>query len=127
MRVRVALRALHALKDMKHLLSPSKYGIFAWQLLSHKVLRYGIFFFLIGMYLFNLLIIADSRFYLLTFVIQNTLYFAAFMGVFLESKKINIRIFYIIFYFCLINIASAHAFWKFLNNEKQVTWAPRKG
>lgn len=127
MRVRVALRALHALKDMSHLLSLSKYGIFAWQLLSHKVLRYGIFFFLIGMYLFNLLIIADSRFYLFTFVIQNMLYFAAFIGIFLESKKINVRIFYIIFYFCLLNMASAHAFWKFLNNEKQVTWVPRKG
>ena len=40
MRVRVALRAFHALKDMAALLDPGRTGLFAWQLWSHKVLRY---------------------------------------------------------------------------------------
>jgi cellulose synthase/poly-beta-1,6-N-acetylglucosamine synthase-like glycosyltransferase len=41
MRVRVSLRALWALKDMKHLMNPARDPIFALQLISHKMLRYG--------------------------------------------------------------------------------------
>ena len=40
MRTRVALRAWHALRDMAILLNPLRYGIFSWQLFSHKWLRY---------------------------------------------------------------------------------------
>src|SRR5690606_20223324 len=40
MRVRVALRALWALWDKRALLSPFHTGVFAWQLLSHKLMRY---------------------------------------------------------------------------------------
>jgi hypothetical protein len=53
MRVRVSLRALWALSDLKHLLSFKKYKIFAWQILSHKWLRYLGFLFLIGVYISN--------------------------------------------------------------------------
>ena len=40
MRVRVSLRAMWALVDMRHLLNICKFPLFSWQLLSHKVLRY---------------------------------------------------------------------------------------
>ena len=48
MRVRVGLRALHALKDKAALLNPLRFGLFAWQLFSHKVLRYLAFLFMAG-------------------------------------------------------------------------------
>ena len=40
MRVRVALRAFWALRDMRALLNPLRYPLFSWQLASHKLLRY---------------------------------------------------------------------------------------
>ena len=40
MRVRVALRALWALSDKRVLLNPFRHGVFAFQLVSHKLLRY---------------------------------------------------------------------------------------
>src|SRR5690606_34093781 len=40
MRVRVALRALWALWDKRTLLNPFRTGAFAWQLFSHKLMRY---------------------------------------------------------------------------------------
>lgn len=127
MRVRVALRALHALWDMRHLLSPVKYGLFSWQLLSHKILRYIVFALLAAIYISNLLLVTKRGLYLFIFIMQNAFYVSAFIGLYLEKKKNNIKLFYVPFYFCLLNLASAHAFWKFLNNEKQVVWAPRKG
>jgi hypothetical protein len=46
MRIRVALRALWALRDNPRLLNPMRSGIYAWQLVSHKLLRYISFAFL---------------------------------------------------------------------------------
>lgn len=126
MRVRVALRALHALWDMRHLLNPVKYRLFSWQLLSHKILRYIVFALLASIYISNLLLVTNHGLYFFIFIMQNAFYVSALIGLYLE-KKSNIKLFYVPFYFCLLNMASAHAFWKFLNNEKQIIWAPRKG
>jgi cellulose synthase/poly-beta-1,6-N-acetylglucosamine synthase-like glycosyltransferase len=41
MRVRAVIRNLHALIQLRRFLNPAKYGRFAWQLWSHKVLRYA--------------------------------------------------------------------------------------
>jgi len=54
MRVRVSLRALWALWDMRHLIAVKAPKFFAWELFSHKWLRYLSFIFLIGLYLSNL-------------------------------------------------------------------------
>ena len=53
MRVRVTLRALWALRDMSHLLIGEAGVLFAWQLWSHKALRYLVFIFLISTFLSN--------------------------------------------------------------------------
>ncbi len=127
MRVRVSLRAFHALRDMYPLLNPAQYGLFAWQLLSHKVLRYGVFFFLAGAYISNLFAVPEGPVYTALFALQNAFYVSAAVGYYLAAKNRNLRLFYISFYFCLVNLASAHAFLKFLRNERQVVWVPRKG
>jgi cellulose synthase/poly-beta-1,6-N-acetylglucosamine synthase-like glycosyltransferase len=127
MRVRVSLRALNAIRDMRHLLNPFKYGLFAWQFMSHKLLRYCVFILIIGLYVFNLLIIQPNKLYFGIFLLQNIFYASALAGHYIDKKCKSPAIFYIPFYFCLINLASAHAFWKLLNNQKQVMWAPRRG
>lgn len=127
MRVRVSLRSLHALWDMRSLLNPIRHGLFSWQLLSHKVLRYGVFVFLGAMYVLSLAL-AGEVLYRTVFVLQNLFYAAALAGLYIEKNgRKNVRIFYVPFYFCVINLAAAHAFWKFLHNEKQAVWVPRKG
>ena len=40
MRTRIAVRSIHALVRRVHMLNPFRYGFFALQLWSHKVLRY---------------------------------------------------------------------------------------
>ncbi|MCK9996531.1 MAG: glycosyltransferase family 2 protein, partial [Candidatus Krumholzibacteria bacterium] len=57
MRVRVSLRAFHALKDKAALLNPFTFGLFAWQLWSHKVLRYLAFLFMAGALVSNVILI----------------------------------------------------------------------
>jgi glycosyltransferase involved in cell wall biosynthesis len=127
MRVRVSLRALWALYDMKQLLGLGKDTIYAWQLWSHKVLRYGAFVFLIGLYMTNLALWSAGSLYKVFFVMQNAMVAGAIASAFLAKIDIDQKYLYLFKYFFLLNLASAHAFFKFLLRRKQVVWTPRKG
>lgn len=127
MRVRVSLRSLWALSDMRHLLSFKRYKLFAWQLWSHKVLRYLCFLFLIGAYFSNMALFSLNSLYKIFFILQNIAYAGALLSPILEKTEHPSKLLYLLNYFALLNLASAHAFIKFLFRQKQVLWAPRKG
>jgi len=124
MRVRVSLRAYWAMKDMKHLFNPFNFGLFSLQLISHKLLRYLAFIPLLLAFVSNGFLTYNS-FYSLTFLIQIIFYAgAAFVSL---NDGTNNRWLGLANYFCLINIASAMAFLKFIKGEKIVLWKPRVG
>lgn len=127
MRVRVSLRALWALYDMKQLWLPGRNHLYSWQIWSHKVLRYLCFFFLITAYCSNLLLLQEGIFYKLFFILQNLAYVAALTSPMLEARGLSNKILYFTYYFVLLNVASGHAFLKFIMGKKQVVWTPRKG
>ena len=127
MRVRVALRSLNAILDMKHLMNPFRYGLFAWQFLSHKTLRYLAFLFLVVAYASNLVLSPRGGIYLVTLSAQTIFYLSALVGWIAERTKTENGIFFVPFYFCLLNVASADAFVKMLQGRRQVVWNPRKG
>lgn len=126
MRVRVSLRALWALKDMQQLLWGKAGYLFAWQLLSHKALRYLCFLFLFIAFGANLFLVSHPV-YLFLFIVQLAAYIGAIVSPVLDQKKQQIRLLYFCHYFVLLNMASAHAFLKFLMGKKQIIWSPRKG
>jgi len=127
MRVRVSLRALWALWDMKRLLSLRKFGLFALQLVSHKWLRYLAFLFMICTYVANVLIWDVHYVYRYSLFVQSVFYGAAVVGLLLDRVGLKTRLLFIPYYFVLINVAAAHAFGKFLGRKKQVLWTPRTG
>ena len=127
MRVRVALRSLHAIRDMKHLLNPFRFGLFSWQFLSHKALRYLAFVLLLAAFICNLLLIREGKVYQASLFAQSAFYIFAFTGWYLELEGKKLGIFYVPYYFCLLNVSSAHAFLKMLKGIRQETWEPRKG
>jgi cellulose synthase/poly-beta-1,6-N-acetylglucosamine synthase-like glycosyltransferase len=127
MRVRVSLRALWALWDMRRLLNPVRYGVFSFQLLSHKILRYLGILFMAGALIAGGLVMIRRRLYAILFLLQILFYGAALAGRMLEKKGMLARLLYIPYYFCLINIAAGHALVRFIRGEKQVLWTPRKG
>lgn len=127
MRVRVALRALWALWDMRHLLNPFRYGVFSVQLISHKVLRYLAFVFLLGTAASNVVLLRESLVYEVTGFVQILLYGLAGVGLLLSRSGASGRVFHLPYYFLLLNLASCQAFLKFLLRKKQVLWKPRLG
>ena len=129
MRVRVGLRAFHALKDKAALLNPIKYGIFAWQLFSHKVLRYMAFLFQVAVLIANVSLaiwFPYDQFWSLVLMGQAAFYLLAALGHAMNTHgQTPPRMVGMIYYLCVVNLASAHAFGKFLMGKKQVIWKPR--
>jgi cellulose synthase/poly-beta-1,6-N-acetylglucosamine synthase-like glycosyltransferase len=127
MRVRVALRALWALWDKRSLLSPLNGGLFAWQLWSHKLLRYLSFLPLTLAVVLNWYLLPMGPIYVVGVAVQigfAALVLAALVGPRALGHSMPGRY---CFYFALLNWASAVAFTRFLRGEKQVLWQPRVG
>lgn len=127
MRVRVALRALWALWDKRGLLNPLQHGLFAWQLWSHKLLRYLSFLPLTAALVLNWCLLSHGPIFVLGAVAQ------IIFGVMVASTLLGRGLFghsalsRYCFYFALLNWASAVALTRFLRGQKQVLWQPRTG
>ncbi len=98
-----------------------KLGAFgAFQFLVHKLLRWLIFVFLILIFLSNFFLMHE-RFYTGIFNLQLLFYAFALIGFALRQKH-KIRIFYIPFYFCLVNFASMVALKHFFTQGETRIW-----
>lgn len=127
MRVRVALRAFWALWDSRKLLAPLPNALFAFQLWSHKVLRYLIFIPMVMMVVASLVLWPLGGVYKLAVIAQVLAYGIVALGALLPNSAVLQRVCALPSYFVLVNIASGLAFWRFLKGEKQVLWKPRTG
>ncbi|WP_417522099.1 glycosyltransferase family 2 protein [Marinobacter sp.] len=128
MRVRVSLRAMWALKDMRHLMNPFTYGIFAVQLVSHKLLRYAAFLPLVTFSLAALLLAGRGGIYSLAFMGAVALYVLAWIGHSKVRDDQATSVFLTVpYYFMLLNLAALKSAIAFLKGEKKVIWNPRKG
>lgn len=125
MRVRVSLRAYWAMWDMKRLFNPFKFGLFSWQLLSHKLLRYLAFIPLLVAFICNIGLLEQGSIYYISFIAQCLFYSLALLahwGIFNGNSVSRLA-----YYFCVLNVASLIAFLYFLRRKKIVVWQPRGG
>jgi cellulose synthase/poly-beta-1,6-N-acetylglucosamine synthase-like glycosyltransferase len=123
MRIRVALRTYDALWVMRSLLNPLRHGLYAIQLLSHKVLRYMVPLMLIAAFFSNLMLVFEFA-YQVTLGIHLSLYVSGFLGFVLRQMGIKSRALSMAYYFILANVAAIVAYLKFLKGERIVTWTP---
>jgi hypothetical protein len=102
-----------------------KYGFFAIQIISHKLLRWLMPFFLIGAFLSGIILAGNSAIYFFLFAAQLTFYSLAVMG--LCSKKLEGRRFFKIPVFLTVVNASILVAWaKCLYGNRAVLWEPSK-
>ena len=93
-------------------------GMRGFCLVSHKLLRWFVPFFLIGLFATNLFLTAP--FFKATLWAQLAFYFAALCGIFIKGRWG--KLFVIPFYFCMINLAALVAFINFLRGKRQAIW-----
>jgi len=124
MRVRVAIRSINALVCERRFLNPWRYGIFAWQLWSHKVLRYASpFLWLIALGT-NVALARKHPLYVVLLVCQSAVILAGIMGFALQSRLARLGMLSKPYYFLLTNIASFIAALRYARGERMVTWKP---
>ena len=123
MRIRVGLRSLSALATRRRFLNPLHYGLFAWQLGSHKLLRYLSPLFVLLALMTNIALALQGRYELLM-SLQAAALGAGTIG-FLPGRLFrHSRLMAQPYYFLLTNVASAISLVRFLRGERVVTWTP---
>lgn len=126
-KVRVIIRAWRAFIHMRELLNPFRYKFYAFQLFSHKILRYLVVFPIILLFLVSPFLWNISPFYQLTTVMQVLFYIFALLGLLLGGSRIGkIKIFTIPFYFCMVNAASLVAIIKVMGGYQVKHWEPQR-
>jgi cellulose synthase/poly-beta-1,6-N-acetylglucosamine synthase-like glycosyltransferase len=130
MRVRVAVRSLNALIRERRFLNPFEYGFFAWQLWSHKVLRYASPLLWLGAFAANLVLAFDPLhlalhpLYLALLCGQTCLLAAGGVGFILHDQQRKLGVFGKPYYFLLTNLASLIATLRYLQGERMIVWNP---
>jgi hypothetical protein len=112
---------------MRSLLNVRRHGIFAWQLFSHKVLRYAVCAALPVLYLAAFASLEAGLIYQLAFAAGSALIACAAAGGAIERAGYAVPLVSLPYYFMVVNAASANALVKFLRGQKQAVWTPRLG
>jgi len=126
MRIRVIAQTFGDLWRNRDMLNPFKSGFYAIQLLSHKVGRYSVPFFMISIFVSSLILGFSSNVFLFIALLQVAFYLAAGFGWFMEKNGVSNRFLAIPFYFLLGNVATVAGFLKFLKGERYVQWEPAR-
>lgn len=122
---RIILRSFTGLMENAEYLNPFRYGIFAVEIWSHKLIRWFVPFFLIGMLVTNFLLLDNPLFNIL-FLIQALFYLSAAIGWRGGEIARKIWFIYIPYYFCMINYASLLAIVSYIGGKRYTTWRPQR-
>jgi cellulose synthase/poly-beta-1,6-N-acetylglucosamine synthase-like glycosyltransferase len=124
MRVRVIAQTFTDLWRHRTVLNPLKHGFYAVQLISHKVMRYFVPFFLLSIFASSALLATKSPLFRLMFAIQAVCYCGAVVAWLLERGSVKHGILAFPYYFLLTNTASVIALYQFLRGERYAHWEP---
>ncbi len=126
-KTRVITRGLRGVLVRRELLNPARYGFYALQLFSHKVLRRLVVFPLLALALVSPLLWARSWFYKLATLGQAMFYGFALVGWLFGGTKIGRKkIFSLPFFFCMVNAASLVAALNVLRGKRIDFWEPQR-
>lgn len=130
-RVRMVTRATYTLfwvPIFRSLLNPLNYSILAFQLWSHKVLRWLSGLLLIGLFVLNALLVGKGWIYDYAMATQIIFYFFVVLGFIFQEvlgKRIP-KLAHTAYYFCLSCIAMLIGFCNGLRGHTLRTWTPSR-
>ena len=118
-KVRTVVRGISVLERHARLLNPFRYGMFAWQLLSHKVCRWLVPFAMIAAAISNVFLLDDAAFYGVTFLLQAAGYAAAIGGAWTGAPALRVPMFFVV-----ANLGVLTAWLRFARGERLLSWNP---
>lgn len=122
-KLRTVIRGWTALARHPEVLNPAQFGSFAWQVLSHKLMRWAVPWFLIVLFVVSIMLAGSAWVYSLALLLQIAFYGVVLVAHFSPSLRAKgyIRIPY---FFVQVNYAIAHATLQFLGGRRMTVWSP---
>jgi cellulose synthase/poly-beta-1,6-N-acetylglucosamine synthase-like glycosyltransferase len=125
-KVRVTNHSVRALLALGRQLWSS--GFYSVELVSHKLLRHLVPFFLLALLFSNLVLAADSPLFRALLVAQLLFYAAALAGALLRRTRAGrSKVLTVPYYFCLVNAAALLGVLSIARGERLAAWTPRSG
>ena len=124
MRVRVIGQTFADLWRCRAMLNPFRSGLYGFQMLSHKLMRYFIPLFLVVLFATLAALMPISSFYRMLFVAQSLGYVCGAICWLLKGLGVRSRVLALPHYFVLANVASVIAMFQFLRGERYARWEP---
>ncbi len=132
-KIRISAGGLQSILRLKSLLNIFKHGWLSFQFVSHRVLRWTLAPLSLPILLIlNSIISAQSGFlnfsdlFTWLFWSQVIFYVTALLGWYLENKKIKVKVFFIPYYFFIMNLSVFLGFKRFLKGQQSVNWERAK-
>ena len=122
---RTVLRGMAGLAAAREVLNPFKFGLFAFQAWSHKLMRWAVPWFLLLLFVISLALAGQGGIYLWVLIAQLAGYGLALLGWVSRAARENSFV-RLAFYFCQVNLAMADALLRFLKGERVITWDPSR-
>ncbi|TDO24048.1 glycosyltransferase family 2 protein [Pedobacter duraquae] len=124
-KVRIAAGGIQSVIWLSALLNPFKFPVLSFQYISHRVLRWTITPLLMVLtFVLNgwLAVLHAGLIYDLLFAGQVFFYLAAYLGKVMETRKMKVKLFFIPYYFCVMNYAVMAGLFRFFFGEQSVIW-----
>jgi len=127
-KIRISAGGIQSVLRLSYLLNPFQYGVFAWQFLSHKVLRWlWVPFVLPVIFILNVIIVClqfnnPYNVYDIIMLLQLIFYIIAIAGWMLQNKKIRLKIFFAPFYIFIMNYAVYLGLFRYIKGSQTVNW-----
>jgi hypothetical protein len=122
-KVRTVLRGITATALHTDVLSVRRFGLFAFQVWSHKMMRWGVPWFLLVLLLVNCMLVGEGWFYVLSLLGQLAFYATAIAAHYRDDIKEH-PVARIVYFFVQVNVAIADACCRFLAGKRMTTWQP---
>jgi cellulose synthase/poly-beta-1,6-N-acetylglucosamine synthase-like glycosyltransferase len=122
-RTRIIARSLHGLWSERAVLNPLAHGFFAFQMFSHKLLRWLVPLALLVALLSNVLL-AEHEPYRTLLLLQGLVYTLALLGNVLSASLGRFALFYVPAHFCAINAGALLGLLSFISGRRYRVWQP---
>ena len=124
-KVRTVIRGVTAIARHPEVLNPFRMRMFAFQVWSHKIMRWGVPWFMAIFFLLTLLLQGNGLIYTLALLLQIVFYGVA-VAAWLSKSLRNYTLSKIIFFFVQTNLALAQAAIMFILGKRMTVWTPSK-
>jgi hypothetical protein len=122
-KVRTVIRGMTAVARHPEVLNPFKMGLFAFQVWSHKIMRWGVPWFMLLFGALTVVLQGNGWIYTLALITQVAFYTIVLAGKFFEKLR-RYTFVRITYFFVQTNIALAQAALFFLLGKRMTIWTP---